>query len=99
MTTVAKVANCSGRTMLHSCGQHINISAYHKHTWYLIRHGELLGFRRAHDGGSHCPLSPPQPARSAMIVAAVGLARKPSLRATDGLVAAFGRCPGRELNR
>ena len=30
--------------MLHTCGQHINISAYHKHTWYLIRHGELLGY-------------------------------------------------------
>ena len=33
--------------MLHSCGQHINISAYHKHTWYLIRHGELLGYTEA----------------------------------------------------
>nr|MCH9714650.1 Ppx/GppA family phosphatase [Cyanobacteriota bacterium] len=22
----------------------INISAYHKHSWYLIRHGELLGY-------------------------------------------------------
>ena len=30
--------------MLHSCGQHINIGAYHKHSWYLIRHGELLGY-------------------------------------------------------
>ncbi|NDC34362.1 MAG: Ppx/GppA family phosphatase [Synechococcaceae bacterium WB9_2_112] len=30
--------------MLHTCGQHINIGAYHKHTWYLIRHGELLGY-------------------------------------------------------
>ena len=30
--------------MLHSCGQHINLSAYHKHSWYLIRHGELLGY-------------------------------------------------------
>lgn len=30
--------------MLHACGQHINLSAYHKHTWYLIRHGELLGY-------------------------------------------------------
>ena len=30
--------------MLHTCGQHINISAYHKHSWYLIRHGELLGY-------------------------------------------------------
>ena len=30
--------------MLHACGQHININAYHKHSWYLIRHGELLGY-------------------------------------------------------
>ena len=30
--------------MLHSCGQHINSGAYHKHSWYLIRHGELLGY-------------------------------------------------------
>jgi len=32
---------------LHSCGKHINIAAYHKHTWYLIRHGELLGYNEA----------------------------------------------------
>ncbi len=32
---------------LHTCGKSINISAYHKHTWYLIRHGELLGFSQA----------------------------------------------------
>lgn len=32
---------------LHACGQHINVSAYHKHTWYLIRHGELLGYSEA----------------------------------------------------
>ena len=30
--------------MLHGCGQHINTGAYHKHSWYLIRHGELLGY-------------------------------------------------------
>ena len=30
--------------MLHSCGQHISLSAYHKHSWYLIRNGELLGY-------------------------------------------------------
>ena len=30
--------------MLHSCGQHINLGSYHKHSWYLIRHGELLGY-------------------------------------------------------
>ncbi len=30
--------------MLHSCGQHINVGAYHKHTWYLVRHGDLLGY-------------------------------------------------------
>jgi exopolyphosphatase/guanosine-5'-triphosphate,3'-diphosphate pyrophosphatase len=29
---------------LHDCGKHINNAAYHKHTWYLIRHGELLGY-------------------------------------------------------
>ena len=29
---------------LHTCGKSINISAYHKHTWYLIRHSELLGY-------------------------------------------------------
>jgi exopolyphosphatase/guanosine-5'-triphosphate,3'-diphosphate pyrophosphatase len=29
---------------LHACGKHINVSAYHKHSWYLIRHGELLGY-------------------------------------------------------
>jgi exopolyphosphatase/guanosine-5'-triphosphate,3'-diphosphate pyrophosphatase len=32
---------------LHACGKHINIGAYHKHTWYLIRHGELLGYSEA----------------------------------------------------
>jgi len=30
--------------MLYACGQHINLSAYHKHSWYLIRHGELFGY-------------------------------------------------------
>ena len=33
--------------MLHSCGQHINTGAYHKHSWYLIRHGDLLGYSDA----------------------------------------------------
>jgi exopolyphosphatase/guanosine-5'-triphosphate,3'-diphosphate pyrophosphatase len=32
---------------LHTCGKQINIAAYHKHTWYLIRHGELLGYGEA----------------------------------------------------
>ena len=31
-------------SMLHACGKHINQSSYHKHSWYLIRHGELLGY-------------------------------------------------------
>ena len=30
--------------MLHACGQHINLGSYHKHSWYLIRHCELLGY-------------------------------------------------------
>ncbi len=33
--------------MLHSCGQHINLASYHKHSWYLIKHGELLGYSHA----------------------------------------------------
>tara|TARA_Y100001970_G_C14257369_1_gene876503 strand:- start:8232 stop:9863 length:1632 start_codon:yes stop_codon:yes gene_type:complete len=33
--------------MLHKCGNHINISSYHKHSWYLIRHGELLGYSQS----------------------------------------------------
>ena len=33
--------------MLHNCGQLLNIGASHKHTWYLIRHGELLGYTDA----------------------------------------------------
>ena len=32
---------------LYSCGKHINISAYHKHSWYLIKNGELLGYSQS----------------------------------------------------
>jgi len=30
--------------MLHNSGLHISHAAHHKHSYYLIRHGELLGF-------------------------------------------------------
>ena len=30
--------------LLYNCGKHINLSAYHKHSWYLIRNFELLGY-------------------------------------------------------
>ncbi|HTL88049.1 MAG TPA: Ppx/GppA phosphatase family protein, partial [Leptolyngbya sp.] len=30
--------------MLHNCGHHIGHSSHHKHSYYLIRHAELLGF-------------------------------------------------------
>tara|TARA_Y100001968_G_scaffold333489_1_gene396620 strand:+ start:1943 stop:3580 length:1638 start_codon:yes stop_codon:yes gene_type:complete len=30
--------------ILHSCGRHININSYHKHSWYLIKNAELLGY-------------------------------------------------------
>ena len=30
--------------ILHNCGIHISHTAHHKHSYYLIRHGELLGF-------------------------------------------------------
>ncbi len=33
--------------MLHACGKHINRSAYHKHSWYLILNGDLLGYSQA----------------------------------------------------
>ncbi len=32
---------------LHACGKHINISAFHKHSWYLIKNGELLGYSQS----------------------------------------------------
>ncbi|MEP0919134.1 Ppx/GppA family phosphatase [Leptolyngbya sp. DQ-M1] len=30
--------------ILHNCGHHISHSSHHKHSYYLIRHAELLGF-------------------------------------------------------
>ena len=30
--------------ILHNCGLHISHASHHKHSYYLIRHGELLGF-------------------------------------------------------
>ena len=32
---------------LYTCGKHINLSAYHKHSWYLIKNCELLGYSLA----------------------------------------------------
>ncbi len=33
--------------MLHNCGHFISHSSHHKHSYYLIRHGELLGYTEA----------------------------------------------------
>ena len=33
--------------ILHNCGLFVNHSAHHKHTYYLIRNGELLGYTEA----------------------------------------------------
>ncbi len=33
--------------ILHNCGLYVNHSAHHKHSYYLIRNGELLGFTEA----------------------------------------------------
>ncbi len=30
--------------ILHNCGHHVNHAAHHKHSYYLIRNGDLLGF-------------------------------------------------------
>jgi len=32
---------------LYNCGKFVNISSYHKHSWYLIKHFELLGYSQA----------------------------------------------------
>ena len=32
---------------LYSCGKQINLNAYHKHSWYLIKNCELLGYSLA----------------------------------------------------
>ena len=34
-------------TNLYNCGKYVNISSYHKHSWYLIKHCELLGYSQA----------------------------------------------------
>ena len=33
-----------GAAILHHCGHFVSHSAHHKHSYYLIRHGELLGY-------------------------------------------------------
>lgn len=33
--------------MLHNTGHHVNHSAHHKHSYYLIRNGELLGYNES----------------------------------------------------
>lgn len=33
-----------GAAILHNCGHFVSHSAHHKHSYYLIRHGELLGY-------------------------------------------------------
>ncbi|MFE1746332.1 Ppx/GppA phosphatase family protein [Coleofasciculus sp. H7-2] len=33
--------------VLHNCGHHISHSSHHKHSFYLIRNGELLGYTEA----------------------------------------------------
>jgi len=32
---------------LYNCGKYVNISSYHKHSWYLIKNCELLGYSEA----------------------------------------------------
>ena len=32
---------------LYNCGKFLNISSYHKHSWFLIKHCELLGYSQA----------------------------------------------------
>ena len=32
---------------LYNCGKYVNVSSYHKHSWYLIKNCELLGYSEA----------------------------------------------------
>jgi len=32
---------------LYNCGKYVNVGSYHKHSWYLIKHCELLGYSEA----------------------------------------------------
>ena len=32
---------------LYNCGKYVNIGSYHKHSWYLIKHCDLLGYSQA----------------------------------------------------
>ena len=32
---------------LYTCGKYVNIGSYHKHSWYLIKHFELLGYSQS----------------------------------------------------
>ena len=32
---------------LYNCGKYVNISSYHKHSWYLIKNCDLLGYSQA----------------------------------------------------
>ena len=32
---------------LYNCGKYVNVSSYHKHSWYLIKHCELLGYSQS----------------------------------------------------
>tara|TARA_Y100001970_G_C14245639_1_gene867994 strand:+ start:1285 stop:2880 length:1596 start_codon:yes stop_codon:yes gene_type:complete len=32
---------------LYNCGRYVNLSSYHKHSWYLIKNCELLGYSQA----------------------------------------------------
>ncbi|MBD2743158.1 Ppx/GppA phosphatase family protein [Coleofasciculus sp. FACHB-1120] len=36
-----------GAAILHNCGHHVSHSSHHKHSFYLIRNGELLGYTEA----------------------------------------------------
>ena len=32
---------------LYNCGKYVNLGSYHKHSWYLIKHCELLGYSQS----------------------------------------------------
>ena len=80
--------------LLHDIGHHISYPGHHKHTYYLIKNGDLRGFTPAGDrgAGERGPLPPPRPSAAEAPGASAALPRE---RAGAGAGAGRAPAPGR----
>ena len=58
---IASASGSSTRALLHDIGVHISYERHHRHSYYLIKNGDLRGFEPRGDRShrAHRPLSPP----------------------------------------